>query len=152
MKKVLALTISSLFLVASVSGGESDTNMAIAEPSLADISGVWDMSIAMGNQAEVNVLYWSITEFGEFKAYDYAGDSYENGANCYRASSETITDLGGGAFEISNSESGEFITLNFSITDDQLVWDDSYNFPRTALEDFDFVPSCGEYSEVSTTN
>lgn len=143
MKKLLALTISSLFLVAC--GGDDSTNSNnIGKPSLSQISGVWDLTET--DEFGEDQLYLAIKDSGEFIIYDYDGDTWDQGEDCYYKFSETITDLGSGAFEISEYM-GDYSTSNISLTENQLAvveTSEKHTFPRASLQESDFVPLCDE--------
>lgn len=148
MKKILALTISSLFLVACGGGGSSDNGSNNDQPSLSDISGIWDARETDGD--EVDELYLVIKDYGEIITYDYDGDSYDQGSDCYyKYTDETITDLGNGNFEIYEDYWGSY-NVKLHISDNQLIGDfsDGYSFsmPKSSLKESDFVPLCNEYS------
>jgi len=140
MKKLLALTISSLMLVGCGSGNEGN----ITTPSLSEISSVWDMTET--DEFGEDQVYLVIKDSGEFIIYDYDGDTWDQGEDCYYKYSETITDLGDGSFEISEY-SGEYNTFNLSLSDNKLTVINSpetYSLPKSSLEESDFVPLCDE--------
>jgi len=154
MKKVLVLTISSLFLMACGSGEsttESTTESNIGKPSLSEISGVWDLTET--DEFGEDQLYVAIKESGEFVIYDYDGDSWDQGEDCYYKFSETITDLGNGSFEISEY-GGEYSISNISLSENQLTVTESsetLSFPKSSLQESDFVPLCDEVTTNPST-
>jgi len=144
MKKFLALSFTSLFLVACNSDDNTTENTQsanIAQPSLAQIDGVWDFTET--SQSGEDQIYVSIdSDTNEYVIYDYFGDSFDQGPDCYLKYSEVITDLGGGLFEL--SEFGvDYFQFNFLITNNQLQLRDDYEtYPRSSLTESDFTPLC----------
>lgn len=143
MKKLLALSISSLFLVACGSENSSNENNN-TEPSLSEISTVWDLTET--DELGEDQVYLAIKDSGEFIIYDYYGDTWDQGEDCYYKFSETITDLGNGSFEISEY-GGDYTIHNISLVDNQLMVINSsgtYSTPESSLSESDFVPLCDE--------
>jgi hypothetical protein len=142
MKKFLALSFTSLFLVACNSDDNTTENTQsanIAQPSLAQIDGVWDFTET--SQSGEDQIYFAInSDTNEYVIYDYLADSYDNGPDCYLKVSEVITDLGDGLFELSQF-GDDYFQVNFSITNYQL--NDNYEtYPRSSLTESDFTPLC----------
>jgi hypothetical protein len=142
MKKFLALSFTSLFLVACNSDDNTTENTQsanIAQPSLAQIDGVWDFTET--SQSGEDQIYFAInSDTNEYIIYDYLADSYDNGPDCYLKVSEVITDLGDGLFELSQF-GDDYFQVNFSITNYQL--NDNYEtYPRSSLTESDFTPLC----------
>lgn len=149
MKKILALTISSLFLVACGGGGSgsSDNRSNNEQPSLSDISATWDAKVTVGE--EVDEIYLVIKDHGEMVLYDYDGDSYDDGSDCYYKYSVAITDLGDGFFEI-YGDVADTHTVKLEISDSQLFDGVDY-MPESSLKESDFVPLCSDYSMSAKT-
>lgn len=126
-------------------GSDSSTNESnIAKPSLSQISGVWDLTET--DEDGEDQIYLAIKDNGEFIIYDYDGDTWDQGEDCYYKFSETITDLGNGSFEIS-AYGGDYSTSDISLSDNQLTVTDSsetYAFPKALLQESDFIPLCDE--------
>jgi hypothetical protein len=142
MKKFLALSFTSLFLVACNSDDNTTENTQsanIAQPSLAQIDGVWDFTET--SQSGEDRIYFAIdSNTNEYVIYDYLADSYDNGPDCYLKINEVITDLGDGLFELSQF-GDDYFQVNFSITNYQL--NDNYEtYPRSSLTESDFTPLC----------
>lgn len=142
MNKFLALSFTSLFLVACNSDDSTTENTQsanIAQPSLAQIAGVWDFTET--SQLGEDQIYFAInSDTNEYVIYDYLADSYDNGPDCYLKVSEVITDLGDGLFELSQF-GDDYFQVNFSITNYQL--NDNYEtYPRSLLTESDFTPLC----------
>lgn len=152
MKKILFITLACLFIV----GCDDDDNAANSDnaeqPSLAQISGVWDFTDTYEGEDEKDIAYLVIKDHGEFIIYDYLGDAFDQGSDCYFQVNSSITDLGNGEFEIGTF--GEFFTLNMSTSNSDLILTeassgDSAAFPSTALTEDDFTPNC---LDVFTSN
>ena len=163
MKKILALTISSLLLSACGSSTVNETvnetvDVSNDKPSLSDISAVWDFSEV--DEGVENKLYVEIKDTSELTIYSYFdgsigiifGDSF--GESCYNQTSEIITDLGDGLFEISEGGS-DYNTSKMSLSEDQLIITevpdtasdtvpDTVSYPKSSLTETDFVPLCGD--------
>ncbi|MCP4323505.1 MAG: hypothetical protein GY787_16975 [Alteromonadales bacterium] len=152
MKKVLVLTISSLFLVACGGNGGSDSSQKsnIDEPSLSDISGIWDESETIDEK--VDVIYSVIKDHGELILYDYDGDSYHNGDDCYYKYSFTITDLGGGAFEVYTPEAN--VNISIVLSDNKLIAThsdgSSFTTEKSSIQESELSPLCSELTRSST--
>jgi hypothetical protein len=112
-----------------------------SSPSLADIVGVWDGSVTNINGTDE--IYTVIKANGAAISYDYLGDSFDRGPNCYDKDTYTITDLGGGNF------SGDGLVWNAIISNGNLVATGSFegnaftitDVPSSLLES-DFAPIC----------
>ncbi len=149
MKKVLTLILSSLFLVAC--GGDDNKENSIDEPSLSQISGVWDMTETYNG--EEDKYYVVIKDYGEMISYDYDGDSYDKGEDCYWKFTDSITDLGSGFFEVID-ESNYVYTLNASISKNKLTFaygGEVQSYPKSSLQESEFVPLCDEVILRSST-
>jgi hypothetical protein len=115
-------------------------------PSLADISGVWDATNTIGQ--EIDEIYVVIRANGESITYDYNGDSFDQGSNCYISYSETLTDLGGGEFEITDVFDEKYIAT-FELSGNQLIAETTFRsttitqtLSPTSLQESDFSPPC----------
>jgi len=125
----------------------------IAEPSLSDISGVWDSTDLFDGKQDQS--YFVIKGYGVITSYDYMGDEVDSALgevkDCYhKGNVEFLTDLGDGTFETFNLENGEFDTLNMTISDNKLTIksaeDDLAPFPKSSLSESDFTPLCESVS------
>ena len=139
MKKYLVLF--GLILLQSCNSSGSGDSVNNTNPSLADIVGVWDDSVTIDNTTDER--YTVIRADGTIGGYDYLGDSFYNGLNCYdKVADITIIDLGGGDFFIN------FTIFHVIISDGELVVtnpDSGVTFtsvPSLMLES-DFAPICG---------
>lgn len=140
--KFLAL-IMAVFLVGCGSGNEG------TPASLSDIVGVWDDS-----EFEEQVLdewYYVIQEDGQTYWYDYQGDSYNMGDNCYESlKSSRLVDLGNGEFnEVYSGDDPS--TLNISISGNKMTVngtdiDGRYRYTRERSSKLisDLTPLCSE--------
>jgi len=64
---------------------------------LASIAGLWDDSYTFPN-GTVNITYLQITADGRYVNYDYRGDSFDLGQNCYETIAGVITEEDGGGY------------------------------------------------------
>ena len=78
----------SVILVLSACSGDGSSGGKI--PS--QLVGVWDTSQQVGQV--VDELYTVVRSDGTGTDYDYQGDSFDQGLNCYLVSDYTITYLG----------------------------------------------------------
>ena len=133
--RYLALLIA-LFLVGCGSDDEG------TPASLSDIIGVWDASTREGQL--IGEVYTVIKSDGSYITYDYDGDSFDNGDNCFNIYDGTLIDLGSGNFEIENGPSyyitvkGNTMTTNTTI-DNQKI---SITATRSNRLESSFTPSC----------
>jgi hypothetical protein len=85
---------------------------------LADISGVFDATNTIAQEVdEINIV---IRENSQPITDDFDGDSFDAGGNCYLAYRNTLTDLGYGEFEFTNSFGDEY-TAAVTISGSQLL-------------------------------
>lgn len=146
--KFLIILITALNLIAC--GGESDDSGASAPASISGFSGVYEDFDA--EDGLVDEIYMVIDTLGNISYYDYAGDSYDNYANCYWISKNEIKIL-------NTSEQGNY-RLNFlnesgSIEDtgiygmtvnsqgiNIIASDGKFNYPRSNVLVSDLNPEC----------
>jgi hypothetical protein len=132
----------------------SEVSAAISNdaPSLSEIAGVWDASITIDN--EVDEVYIVFKDYGDVIIYDYLGDTFDQGVDCYYQSIESITDLGDGSFEIV-SDYSEDIIINIALSGGDLIGTNSYGeftFSKASLEESDFSPLCSDiFTSYSST-
>lgn len=90
---------SALLLVTIVScGGE---NPASSAPS--SISGIWDASEILSD-GTFDVRYLEFKDDGTYISYDYAGDDFNRGDNCYIVFNSTYTNISGSLYRLSGIE------------------------------------------------
>ena len=111
-----------------------------AEPG--DIVGVWDYTTdeAGGTQ---DVYYMAVESDGDIIVYDYQGDSYDEGANCYFIYDTGFSQyVSGNRFEwtIVQSSSNEVFTV--TVSGDNLTIAGGDVLTRTSLLASDFSPEC----------
>ena len=83
--------------------------------SITDIVGVWDDSETLDN-GEIDEVYLVIRSSGEVFFYDYDGDSFDKGANCYYSGSfGAFTSLGNANFRFDYSTGEPSETLELTI-------------------------------------
>ena len=141
MKKIVAITVLSFFLAACDSDDKADPSN-IEEPSLSEISAVWEWTRISGDKEEQQYLV--VKDHGQIIYYDYDGDSWDQGEDCYYKTTKIITDLGSGNFEIINDD-GEYGTSRVSLVDNTLTIlgeSDTTSFPKSSKNETDFTPLC----------
>jgi len=74
-----------------------DDATAVPLTGLASIAGLWDDSYTFPN-GTVNITYLQITADGRYANYDYRGDSFDLGLNCYETIEGVISEEDGGGF------------------------------------------------------
>jgi len=153
MKKLLIITL--LFFLNTISGcgdgGGNDSNGNSSNlidnptPTLSDIVGVWDY---VGDDDEVEDIYYMvIRETGEILGYDFMGDDFDQGKDCYEVDydDEWLTEMGGGRFNLSTSD-GDKMIFDAKIEDGLLVVDSlAYGretYLRKNLSESDLTPLC----------
>jgi len=131
-------------------GGSDDINND--SPSLSDISGIYDSgSTEDGVKDEI---YLVIRSDGTWTEYDYDGDAFDEGDNCYYKNSGTIEDYGDGEFEIEAEIEGISISrsLDIALVDNGIEVSggneggniDMETYPSSTLSESDFIPLCSE--------
>ena len=107
MFKTLATVALSLTLTGCGSSSSSDpansnnNSNTATDATLSKIAGVWDASTTIGQVTDE--FYSVIRNNGTFTDYDYLGDSFDMGPNCYLVSNGTISDQGNGNFTVDGS-------------------------------------------------
>ncbi len=160
MKKIIVLLFLSSFLATCGGGGDGGDNggggsgaINTDTPSLEQISGVWDATktSTLGGTPYEYIEYTVITSDSWFASYDYQNDAYANAQgvfdDCYNIQYFTITDLGGGNFELINNQTGARGVAHFSRDNNLLTVTPSDNSSQvlisTTLQESDFTPVCG---------
>lgn len=148
MKKLFLILLSLVFISCGITPG---TNTGSTNPSLAEISGVWDKSRTQGQVVDEGYLV--IKNTGTGTDYNYLGDSFDSGDNCYSRTNQIITDLGNGNFSVvyDNADYDVFLASllgnNLIITYIEGVKYDRggltiRTYTRTTLQETYFVPIC----------
>jgi len=123
----------SSFNLCSTGGGGGGPNTG-----LSSIEGVWDYSsTADGLRDEFYTVYRN----GEFIDYDFQGDSFDNGPNCYQVHSGTIEHVAGDTFLIDSILQLDMVATGDIITLSSLG-DILYEAPRSIFLESDFTPIC----------
>lgn len=137
--KVVATTsikanpILCVALLVGCGSSDSSSNSTV----LSDISGVWNSTIDGDETYDVFRVNGTYTE------YDYLGDAFDNGANCYEKSDATIIEKGGNRFELISG--GESLSFSANVKDDNITIKadgETLVFPRSDLQESDFTPLC----------
>ena len=113
----------------------SSSDTGTSNVTLADIVGVWDSSIGSDEN------YTAFRSNGTYVDYDYQGDAFDMGENCYDVYPGTIEDLGNGRFRLDDSDR----VGTFSFSGDDLRFqapEGTYSLSSTSLSETDLVPEC----------
>ena len=124
--------------------GSSDDDDSAIVASLDDVTGVWDANGKYGaEEDEVNII---IKSDGTLTIFDFDGDTYDQGDDCYDKVINTFTDLGNGNFQMVNdndspdnmkiTKSGNKLTVVFADGSDTRI------LILSSLVETDFVPLC----------
>lgn len=111
----------------------------------AGLAGVWNASDDFG--VEVDELYLVIDANGLFRDYDYMGDTFDQGPNCYELESGWL-EKSGDLYTL-HYEDGQIITdISIEANGDVLsvvnsAEDFSADYPRETRTEEEFVPVCG---------
>ncbi|MBX2836306.1 MAG: hypothetical protein KTR35_05590 [Gammaproteobacteria bacterium] len=81
-------------------GGSTDAGAGNSDTSA--IAGLWDFTETING--EIDVYYIEILADGRFFEWDYQGDSFDQGDNCYLTGEFTITSLGGDRYILQGEE------------------------------------------------
>jgi hypothetical protein len=147
VQKIFAVIILSSFLAAC---GSSDESKGVDLPtsggaSLADIVGVWDASEMHGQLIDEHylIIYRSISSdgkiVGKIGLFDYRGDSFNSGENCYEATIDDFIDYGFGDFEVRKTVDDKYFIKAELSGNELLITDEdgiSKIYPESMLEVF----------------
>ena len=139
------ITLTSILIALTACGGGGDGgDGGDTAPSLSGISGVWDFSTTYDQ--ELDERYYFINASGVLVDYDYQGDSYDQGPNCFYNYSASIFDLGNGEFLVIAPDGDEY---NFSAAiyeNTLVVLEDGETFRgyKSSLQESDFTPLCDD--------
>jgi hypothetical protein len=109
---VNSLGVNSLGVNSLVSQAQQVPELAVAtsgivepfsDPSPIKIHGLWDFSQGYGDGVH-NVRYIEVTEGGILRVWDYRGDTYDQGDNCFFSNDLTIERTGGSAYRLSDGD------------------------------------------------
>ena len=142
--KYLAV-IFTLLLAGCGSSSDSEKNV-----TLAGIVGTWDESVELGQ--EVDELYSIIKADGSIIRYDYYGDSFNQGENCYdKYEYVTLVDQGEGDFSV-EYDGTELATVKLTLSGNtmEISWTDeegsfTNSSVRSDLTEDDFTPLCNDF-------
>ena len=140
--KVIFLVTLSLLVISCSSSDNNDDSSSNTSITLADITGVWDATTTENQQTDET--YSIIEENGTVTAYDYQGDSFDNGANCYIKETLSLQDMGDGIFKLTDSENETFNFLAI-LSGDELTLKDGDTtliLTKTTRLESDFSPLC----------
>ena len=120
------------------------------DATLEDLVGTWDTSEKIGQ--EIDELYFIVKDDGATIDFDYFGDSYDQGDNCYsKEEGSTIVDNGAGNF-FAQELTAEESSIHISISGSTITITGSYEgqkYTSTAkkisLIESDFTPLCDQF-------
>lgn len=158
MKK-LALSLSIFALTACGGGSDSGGNNDLTSNSSAKLDGVWKSTYNEGAEG-IDEMYFVFTSGGLLTIYDYAGDSYDDYANCYWIGNAQFKSKGNNKYEISSLEAGanddpETVTITVSGSFMTIVTEDgntreSSQLVKSYLKESDLTPECNSTSSART--
>lgn len=160
MNKIILCAVVSLMLAACGSGSSSSSNEDIGNiESLSELAGLY----AWDDSEDGDEGYVHIASNGRLINYDYAGDSYDNYANCYWVDdyNEYITHVSGNTFSVTfedwSEQENDFVTITEIITITETtngirvrgtdIDGDKYNnlLGRSNLNISDLTPDCDDF-------
>lgn len=152
MRKWICLFLLQPFMAVLLTGcieieenGDEDGN---AENIPTSITGVWNMTTDEGSEG-IDEYYLVIRSNGDILYYDYMGDTYDQGDNCYRiySGSERIEWRSGINYiwHYTESNNTESLPTSLEIVNSQLIettdlW--TLEYPATSLLESDLSPEC----------
>lgn len=149
MKK-LALSLSVIALTACGGGGSGGSN-DLTSNSAAKLEGIWKSSSNEGADG-IDEMYFVFASGGLLTIYDYAGDSYDDYANCYWIGNAQFTPKGNDKYEISSLEAGtdsEKITATITVSGSFMTMTTEEdgtrhtdNLTKSYLKESDLTPEC----------
>lgn len=147
IKLLTFFTAGALLLSACGGGGSSSGN----KTTLSDVAGIWKSETTYEGEEGVDVVYQVIQSDGTQITYDYAGDSYDNYANCYWIDEKPdIIELGDGKFSqtydepfvVSMSVSGDTLTIT-GISPEEIAGERE-DLSRYSGNISDLIPDCDD--------
>lgn len=112
LRTMIKCALSAGLAVVVLSACSSSDDAQIA--TYNDIIGTWKETQDNGDEY-VEIIH----DDGTFSDYDYLGDSFDNGADCYRYEGDSfIDDLGNGDFLV--NDGGDTFQLHITMSGDSL--------------------------------
>jgi hypothetical protein len=165
MNKTL-LSLSIVALTACGGGNGADKANIFGGGGMGNIVGVWDATENLGDDG-IDEVYFAFDKSGLLTFYDYAGDSYDQGANCYWIDIAEVRSLGNNNYEITTlgedadeepeepdvvtiTRKGDKLTIDSSNSEDP---DQSINtFTKSTKSVSDFTPECQDVDSADARN
>jgi hypothetical protein len=132
-------------------GGESDDNSSNAS-SPAQISGFEGVYEDFYEEdGAIDEIYWVIHSTGYISLYDYAGDTYDNFANCYWITHRAMritNPFGSGNYDLEFLDNGSYQSYgDYDLTVgpssfNVIAADGKLSLPRSNLLVSDLTPDC----------
>jgi len=135
-------SLKNMFLVSLLIFLSSCSDSGSENATLSSLAGVWDSTTT--EDSLVDEYYTVMKIDGTVVDYDYMGDSFDNGPNCYLSDAGTIVDLGNGDF-IASYNSGRVLYAHITISGNTLYATTQYGSGtsvKTNLLESDFTPAC----------
>ena len=150
MKRMYLIAVLALVTAGCGGGGSSDTpapdrgGEVNTTPTLDDLAGVWDVSYTYSGSRGRDERYLIIQSNGDLTGYNYVGDSYDNGPNCYEVENLKLEDQGGGQYHFISNGVWVVVTVTVSDTDLKIVTEGGGKLEgvHTSLLESDFSPVC----------
>jgi len=125
-------------------GGGAGGSAQMANPTMSDIVGAWDFSDQYENL--VDEYYVNIHPNGTMQFFDYDGDTYDQGSDCYYFDgNEYLKEIRPGTFKISNAEDYEEVIVEMELRGNKLEISTPYTtdvLTRISNSPADFSPLC----------
>lgn len=137
---ISTLTLSLALSGCGGGGGGDGSGTTPRNATTSDIVGTWDVSTEEANNT-TDVYYVKINSDGTYVDYDFDGDSFDQGDDCYYRWEGTYENLGDGDFSFDGEEAIhiERSGNNLIISADDM--EDLSAKPANKTED-DFSPLC----------
>lgn len=133
----IALIFLSSVLTGCGGGGGDGGGIQGSTGIPSELAGVWDVSETFDGLYDE--FYVVIRRNGTGTDYDYAGDSYDNHANCYWIDQFEIESLGDDEYRIEYSDGTFDVTLT---AEDDTLYVNGTPYERATQEESDFTPEC----------
>ena len=151
MKKI-ALALSIIALTACGGGGGGGDINNITGNSSKKLEGVWKSSIDEGTEG-IDEAYYAFTSDGLATFYDYAGDSYDDFANCYWVGNAQFKSKGDNKYEFTYLETAESEIITITVSGNIMTVteegdDESSTLTKSSLKESDLIPECDETSNA----
>lgn len=140
MKNILPAILLGLLIL---QGCKDSNNL---DDQTASVLGVWKLNSSMGDDQHIDISADSVT------SYDYMGDSYDEGPDCYEITSEQILGIDGNKYTFADPfDPGSTYIVELTRKDNQLTARHNFgdvaitlSFTKSNASVGSFVPACTE--------